>query len=345
MPSDAARDDGSEGAQTAAVLELLHAEPLVSGERISEQLGISRAAVWKHVEHLRAAGYRIDAQRAGGYRLAGAPDRLLPREIARRLTTQRFGRRIIHWEETDSTNVEAVRLAREGAPEGTLAVAERQTRGRGRLGRTWVSPAHVNFYGSLVVRPTLAPADAPQLSLATGVAIARALEPLAPGRVAIKWPNDCLLDGRKVAGLLTEMSAELDRVHWVVLGIGVNLNAGTRAFPAELRDIATSVRLATGTRVDRVAFAASLCAEIEAIYDRLLVRGFASLVDDWQAYSCLSGREVTVDCAGRVVSGQVRGLDDAGRLVMETAAGEERIVAGDVSVVGGYARDGARERR
>jgi BirA family biotin operon repressor/biotin-[acetyl-CoA-carboxylase] ligase len=328
----------AEGEQTAAVLDLLYAEPLVSGERISEKLGISRAAVWKHVEHLRAAGYRIEAQRAGGYRLTGAPDRLLPREIARRLTTARFGRRIAHWEETDSTNIQAARLAREGAPEGTIAVAERQTHGRGRMGRGWVSPAHVNLYASFVLRPTLPPSDAPQIALAAAVAVARALEPLAPGMVGIKWPNDCLLDGRKAVGILTEMSAELDRVHWVVLGIGVNLNGGARAFPPELSEIATSVRLATGQRVDRVAFAASLCGEIEAIYDRLLLRGFRSLVDDWQAYSVLTGRDVTVDCAGRVVSGRVRGLDDGGHLVLATAGGEERIVAGDVSIVGGWAK-------
>jgi BirA family biotin operon repressor/biotin-[acetyl-CoA-carboxylase] ligase len=329
--------EATDGEQTAAVLELLHAEPLVSGERISERLGISRAAVWKHVEQLRAAGYRIDARRAGGYRLLGNPDRLLPREITRRLATERLGRRIVHWEETDSTNVQAARLAREGAPEGTLVVAERQTRGKGRLGRTWISPPHVNLYASFVLRPTVAPADAPQIGLAAAIAVARALEPLAPGQVAIKWPNDCLLDGRKVAGLLTEMSAELDRVHWVVLGIGVNLNSGTRAFSPEVRRTATSVRLATGHRVDRVAFTASLCGEIESVYDRLLVRGFSSLVDDWQAYSCLSGREVTVDCGGRRITGRVRGLDASGHLVVDGAEGEERIVAGDVSVVGGYA--------
>ncbi len=152
-------------------------------------------------------------------------------------------------------------------------VAERQTSGRGRLGRRWVSPAHVNLYASVVLRPTLSPADAPQICLAAALAVARTLEPFAPGRVAIKWPNDCLLDGRKVAGILTEMDAELDRVHWVVLGIGVNLNVQARAFPAELRDIATSVRLATGAKVDRVAFAAALCDALEDVYDRAAARG------------------------------------------------------------------------
>ena len=297
---------------------------------------MSRAAVWKHVERLRALGYRIEAERTRGYRLAGAPDRLLPMEIERLLGTQRLGRTIVYFPETDSTNVQAARLARAGAPEGTLVVAERQTRGRGRLGRSWVSPAHVNLYASFVLRPNLAPADAPQIGLAAAVAVARALAPLAPGKVTIKWPNDCLLDGHKVAGILTEMDAEVDRVRWVVLGIGVNLNATARAFPPELRATATSVRLATGREVDRVAFTAALCGALEAVYDRLLHEGFGGLVAEWDAYSCLTGRVVTVECAGQRTEGRVRGVDACGRLVLEGPRGTERIVAGDVTLVGGY---------
>lgn len=326
------------------LLALLRGEPLVSGERLSDTLGISRAAIWKQVEQLRARGYRIDAQHARGYRLAGVPDRLLPEEIVPRLRARRLGRRIVHFEETDSTNVQALRLAREGAPEGTLVVAERQTKGRGRLGRSWVSPAHVNFYGSWILRPTMPPADAPQLSLAAALALARALEPLAPGRVAIKWPNDCLLDGRKVAGILTEMDAELDRIRAVVLGIGVNLNATARAFPPELRDVATSVRLATGHRIDRLAFTAALCDALEGVYDRVLHEGFGAVIADWNAFSCLTGREVTVDCAGQRTTGRVRGLDASGRLELDVGTNGggsggvriARIVAGDVTVVGGY---------
>ncbi len=325
----------------ARLLRLLRQEAVVSGERLSGALGISRAAIWKHVEQLRARGYRIEAEHARGYRLAAIPDRLLPEEIATRLTGSRFGRRIVYFEATDSTNVQAMRLAREGAAEGTLVVAERQTQGRGRLGRSWVSPGFVNLYGSWILRPTLAPADAPQLSLVAALAVARALEPLAPGAVAIKWPNDCLLAGRKVAGILTEMDAELDRVRAVVVGIGVNLNAGARAFPAELRATATSVRLTTSRKVDRVAFAAALCDALEAVYDRFLHEGFGALIAEWNRYSCLSGREVTVDCAGQHTTGLVRGVDARGRLVLVGDGGREiPIVAGDVSIVGGYARLG-----
>lgn len=324
------------------LLALLRGEPVVSGERLSDALGISRAAIWKHVEQLRARGYRIEAQHARGYRLAGVPDRLLADEVLPALATRRLGRTIVYFEETDSTNVQAMRLAREGAPEGTLVVAERQTHGRGRLGRSWSSPAFVNFYGSWILRPAIAPAAAPQLSLAAAVALARALTPLAPGLVAIKWPNDCLLDGRKVAGILTEMDAELDRVRAVVLGIGVNLNGGERAFPPELRATATSVRLATGRKVDRIAFTAALCDALEAVYDRLLQDGFGALMGEWNEYSCLTGRDVTVECGGQRTSGVVRGLDASGRLVLARNGATERIVAGDVTVVGGYPRSDGR---
>lgn len=321
------------------ILSLLRREPVVSGETLSSALGISRAAVWKHVEALRAEGYRIASHRARGYTLAGTPDRLLPAEIERHLATTRFGRRLACFETIDSTNVHAARLAREDAPEGTLVLAERQTAGRGRLGRTWVSPARVNLYASFVLRPALAPVDAPQLALAAAVAVARALvalPALGPGRVAIKWPNDCLVDGKKVAGILTEMDAEVDRIRSVVLGIGVNLNAPARAFPPELQPTATSVLLATGTRVDRPRFTADLCATLEAVYDRVVRDGFAALAPEWESFSCLTGRQVTVDCSGRRSSGTVRGIDGSGRLVLDGANGEERIMAGDVSIVNGY---------
>jgi BirA family biotin operon repressor/biotin-[acetyl-CoA-carboxylase] ligase len=197
----------------------------------------------------------------------------------------------------------------------------------------------VNLYASFVLRPRLAPADAPQLALAAAVAVARALAPLAadrPGRVAIKWPNDCLLDGKKVAGILTEMDAEVDRIKSVVLGIGVNLNASARAFPPELRTTATSVALATGTRVDRPRFAAMLCATLEAVYDRVVRDGFGAIAPEWESHSCLTGRQVTVDCGGRRSTGTVRGIDPGGRLVLAGANGEEHIMAGDVSIVNGY---------
>jgi BirA family biotin operon repressor/biotin-[acetyl-CoA-carboxylase] ligase len=321
----------------ARIVRVLHQEPVVSGGRLARELGVSRAAIWKHIEQLRALGYRIEARQAHGYRLEAVPDLLLPAEIQRRTRAARFGAEIAYHAATGSTNEDAMRLARAGAPEGTLVVAEHQTAGRGRLGRTWVSPRRSNLYASFVLRPSIAPGAAPQLALVAGVAVARALTASGAAGVAIKWPNDCLLDGRKVAGILTEMDAEIDRVRAVILGIGVNLNMPSRAFPSELRETATSLQQATGRRVDRIAFTAILCETLEDAYGRFLAEGFGALVGEWEARSCLAGRRVTVECAGRRTTGTVRGLDPDGRLVLDGPEGEERIVAGDVTVVNGYA--------
>jgi BirA family biotin operon repressor/biotin-[acetyl-CoA-carboxylase] ligase len=310
----------------------------VSGEELARRLGCSRAAVWKHVAALRRRGWRIDARRAQGYALAGAPDRVGPAEIAPHLT----GRwRDVRWlESTDSTQRVARELARAGAPEGVLVVAERQTAGRGRLGREWHSPAGVNLYASLVLRPAVAPAAMPQLALVVGVAVAAAVEEASGRRPGLKWPNDVLLDGRKVAGVLTEMDSELDRVHFAIAGIGVNLNAPASAFPRALRDKATSIFAATGRRVDRAAFAARLLAALEARYGRWLEVGFATGVRaEWESYSSLTGRRVRVAAADGAVAGEVLGLDTDGALRLRAADGRtQRVVAGEVTVQGGYGR-------
>ncbi len=337
MTTPGSRETATAGTVTARIVHALHQQPEVSGADLARMLGMSRAAVWKHIEQLRALGYDIEARQARGYRLAAVPDRLLPGEIQRRLRATRFGAEIAYRAEIASTNEEAARLARADAPEGTLVLAESQTAGRGRLGRHWVSPPHANLYASFVLRPSIPPGDAPQISLAAAVAVARALVAVGAEDVAIKWPNDCLLGGRKVAGILTEMDAEVDRVRAVVLGIGVNLNMPIEAFPEELRDTATSLLHALGSRVDRVGFAARLCDELEEVYDRFLDQGFEAIAPEWEARSCLTGRAVTVECSGRRLRGIVRGLDPDGRLVLDGPQGEERIVAGDVSVVDGYA--------
>jgi len=337
MTAAGSRETATAATVTARIVHALHQAAEVSGADLARTLGMSRAAVWKHIEHLRALGYDIEARQARGYRLAAVPDRLLPGEIQRRLRATRFGAEIAYRTEIASTNEEAARLARAGAPEGTLVVAECQTAGRGRLGRQWVSPPNANLYASFILRPPIPPGAAPQISLVAAIAVSRALAAVGAADVAIKWPNDCLLGGRKVAGILTEMDAEVDRVRAVVLGIGVNLNMTIEAFPAELRETATSLLLATGAQIDRVGFAARLCDDLEEVYDRFVEAGFEALVAEWEARSCLTGREVTVDCSGRHITGIVRGLDPDGRLVLDGPQGEERIVAGDVSVVDGYA--------
>lgn len=309
----------------------------VSGRALAEGLGISRAAVWKHVESLKADGYQIESARSRGYRLLAGPDRVSQSELAVHLDSAWLGHHLIWHAATGSTNADAAAAARDGAVEGTVVVAEEQSAGRGRLGRTWVSAARVNLYASVVLRPWIVPAEAPQLSLVAGLAVAAALE--REGLDArIKWPNDVLLDGRKVCGILTEIEAEADRVSFVVVGIGVNLNSTLEHFPAELHDKATSVVLASGRRVDRARFAARLLAELERRYEGFREHGFAALAAEWESRSDMLGREICVSAGGEELGGICLGIDSDGALLLKEEGREapRRVLAGDVSVIGGY---------
>jgi BirA family transcriptional regulator, biotin operon repressor / biotin---[acetyl-CoA-carboxylase] ligase len=302
----------------------------VSGEELAATLGVSRAAVFKHIEALRARGYEIAADHAQGYRLVAAPDRLDATELGPRL---RGSWRRVEWRaEVDSTQQVARELARSGAEEGTVVIAETQTAGRGRLGRAWHSPPGANLYCSVLLRPAVLPAVIPQLALVAGLAVARAIEGLglAP---ALKWPNDVLLEGRKVVGILTEMEAELERVHVVIVGIGVNVNLAAAALPHYLREIATSLAIAAGRPIDRVGFTADLIAALEGDYRRFVEAGFAALRADYERRSALAGRHVTVRSSDGETSGEVAGLDDDGALRLVDASGVvRRVIAGEVTL-------------
>ena len=309
----------------------------LSGEELARRLGCSRAAVWKRIAALRELGYGIAGRRPGGYALRTVPDRLGPTELAPHL---RGAWRQVEWhEETDSTQRVARDRARAGAPEGTVVIAERQTAGRGRLGRSWHSPGGLNLYCSIVLRPSLAPGAVPQLALVAGIAAAAAIAEEIGRRPAIKWPNDVLVDGRKVVGIITEMESELERVTHVILGIGVNLNAPRSAFPPELRRKATSLRVATGRRVDRAAFTGRLLAALEARYGRFVRGGFASMRAEWEAHSSLTGADVRVLGLEGEVAGRVLGVDTDGALRVRRRGGNVvRILAGEVTVRHGYGR-------
>lgn len=312
---------------------LRQASSPLSGEELARRLGCSRTAVWKQIAGLRDAGYVIDGQRSAGYTLGSMPDRLSPTELGPHFTGT--WRRVEWRAEIDSTQRLARELARSGAEEGTTVIAEAQSGGRGRLGRTWHSPPGVNLYCSIVLRPPLPPPAVPQIALVAGLAVADAVIAATGLAPRLKWPNDVLLDGRKVAGILTEMEAEMDRVHHVVAGIGVNVNV--EAFPDDLATKATSLRLATGQRVDRAAFAAGLLAAFEARYGRFLADGFAAMRGEWEACSSLIGKEVRVAASEGEVAGRVLGLDDDGALRLEGPGGlVRRIVAGEVTLPGGY---------
>jgi BirA family biotin operon repressor/biotin-[acetyl-CoA-carboxylase] ligase len=303
----------------------------VSGEQLRHALGVSRTAVWKQVRQLRELGYAIEAVTARGYRLQAAPDLLLPAEIAGALGTRRLGREVVYFAETDSTNLRIRELGEAGAGEGTVVVADRQSAGRGRLGRRWESPPGVNLYASVLLRPPIHPRHASQLTFLSAAAVARAVAEASGLRPTVKWPNDVLLRGKKVAGLLNEMEAETEGVHFVVLGIGVNLNMRAEQFPADLRYPATSVGIESGRPVSRTAFARSLLRHLDELYETYLKQGFAPVVAAWQEFFDLAGRMVAVDAGERSLQGCVEGLDADGALLLRLETGAvERILAGDV---------------
>jgi BirA family biotin operon repressor/biotin-[acetyl-CoA-carboxylase] ligase len=310
-----------------------------SGASLSTELGRTRAQVWKHVEVLRDLGYGIEATPGDGYRLVAVPDRLYAEEISAGLQT-RWLARDLHWlDTTDSTNRVAQELARAGAAHGTTVVAEHQTAGRGRLSRSFFSPANLNLYTSIVLRPRIDTAEAPTWILAAAVAVADAVAETAgdPGAVEIKWPNDVLLGGLKTSGILMELGAEGTRVAWLVLGIGVNLNVDRTQFPVEFRHLATSLTAHTGRRIDRVAFARRLYNGLERTLDRCAASGFGSIRPAFEAYFKMAGRPVeVVDLAGARTRGRALGIDEGGALRIEREDGAVvRVVAGDVTVAKG----------
>lgn len=315
------------------ILALLYAAPdaFVSGQELSRQLAISRNAVWKQINNLRNLGYAVIAEPSRGYRLQTSVDNLHAAALSQLLGKNRIGQRIIALQETASTNAIAFKMAEEGEAEGTVILAEHQTGGKGRLGREWASPAGVNLYCSIILRPPIQPVAAPQLTFLSVIAVARAVEKLTPLQTRIKWPNDLLINGRKVAGLLNEMSAETDKVNFVILGIGVNLNMRQEQFPAALRHPATSLFLESGTKVDRTEFTRVLLQELDTLYTVFLAQGYTPARREWLERSNLLGAVVTVTDNGLTRTGTVTGINEYGALLLDSG---EPIFSGDVSLGG-----------
>jgi BirA family biotin operon repressor/biotin-[acetyl-CoA-carboxylase] ligase len=319
----------------AIILSALRDHPAgVSGADLAEQLGISRAAVWARIQELRRLDYDIEAGPHFGYRLMRSPDVLHADDLLSRLgPTKVIGRDIQVFEQTTSTNDVIEKLARDGVKEGAVVYAESQTKGRGRLGRKWVSPAHKGLWFSILLRPDLRPQLVTQLTVASATALRRAIKLQTGWSPEIKWPNDILLGGKKVAGILTEMSAELDRVRYVILGIGVDVNLTASDLPAELRTIATSLRIETGKTVSRAELAVNILRELDKDYALICDGKFTGVADEWESYCTTIGREVTVHLGGRQIRGCVESLDEDGALVLRTEHGHlERIIGGDVTL-------------
>ena len=320
-----------------SILEELYAHPAgyVSGQKLAHRLGLTRAAVWKQVEALRAQGYDIEASPRRGYRLRGVPDLLLPEEVARALgrsgpTTIRW--RVVYRRQVGSTNEVAKELAVQGAPEGTVVLAEEQLAGRGRLGRDWSSPPGVGVWTTLLLRPSLPPLACAPITLVTAVAVADAIEHATGLKVGIKWPNDLLLGGRKVCGVLTELAAEMERLSYLVVGIGLNVNQTSVELGPDLERRATSLRLESGAPVHRVSLLAQLLVDFDRAYASFLRGGFPPLREHWRKRSITLGSQVRALGPAGIVEGVAVDVDVEGGLVVETAGGSRQIVrSGEVT--------------
>lgn len=305
----------------------------VSGEEICRKMGVSRTAVWKHIRALREEGYLIDAVPRSGYRLVGIPDRLYGQEIAHGLDTECLGRTVYYYESIGSTNREARALASGGAPHGSLVVAEEQTGGKGRQGKGWFSPRGMGIWCSLVLRPDIPPAEASPVTLLAAVAAASAMEKAAGVSPGIKWPNDILADGRKICGILTEMSAEMERVNFLVVGTGINVNTPPESFPEEVRDMATSLRAVKGGDVSRAALLRQYLREFEHYYRVWLDDGFKPVLDEWKRRCVTLDRPVLVKSSRESWEGWAEDVDPDGALVLRLKDGSRRrFLAGEVSL-------------
>lgn len=304
----------------------------VSGEGIAEKLDVSRTAIWKHIQSLRKRGYKISSSERLGYKLDDTPDLLLPEIVQYGLRTKIIGAdsRIVYKNSVESTNELAKKLAYDGAADGTIVIAEEQTGGKGRLARNFFSPKEKGLWFSVILRPQCLPKDAPKFTLMAAVAVARAMEKFNL-RAGIKWPNDILFDGKKLVGILTEMSAEIGHVNYIVIGIGINVNVRREEFPADIREIATSLSEMAGENLNRVEFFRAVLEELDKLY---IENNFDEVFKIWRKYNITLGEKVTVLSAesGEIFTGLAVDIDAEGALIVDSGGEKKIVYAGDVSI-------------
>ncbi len=305
----------------------------VSGEAISDRLGISRNAVHKHVETLRKRGYRIVGVSRRGYKLEQEPSTLSMARVTDRTKTSAFGHSFRYYDEIESTNAEAKSLANAGAPEGTVVIAECQTAGRGRLGRRWTSPAGKGLLFSVILRPEMPMSDVHLFTVVAAAAACEGIEREAEVQVQIKWPNDLFIGDRKAGGILMEVAGEQDEVEWIVVGLGINVNTEYGELPVGLRRSAVSLKMATGDMVDRSDLLVSLLLSLEKHYGDAARNGFGGALDSFRRRDYLLSRGVSVETREGLVAGKASGIDDRGALLVELGPQRvRRFHSGDVSV-------------
>ena len=314
------------------ILRALRQGSQVSGEELGKAIGISRTAVWKYIKELRREGYRIDSSPRKGYSLVSAPDNLLPEEIKAGLRTSLLGQEIAYHREVTSTQEVAKVLAAQGANEGTVVIAETQMGGRGRVGRVWASPPG-GVYLSIILRPSIKPSEALRFPLIAGVAVAQAIQELTDLKPKLKWPNDIIVKGRKVGGILTEMSAETDRINYLIIGMGINVNTERTLFPKEIEDSATSLKEECEEEISRVKLVQRILTELESLYGDFKLSGFEPIRERWKALSNTIGAWVSISSGRESLEGEAIDIDQEGALILRSENGIlERIIAGDVSL-------------
>jgi BirA family transcriptional regulator, biotin operon repressor / biotin---[acetyl-CoA-carboxylase] ligase len=324
---------GTTDRRLAGLLTLLAENSMIviSGARIAKEIGVSRSTVWRWVQRLRALGVKVKGQPATGYFLEQTADILTPEMLRQRLKGSLFGKRIYHFFKTDSTNRVALELGHAGEPEGAVVLAEEQTAGRGRAGRLWHSDRAVGIYVTVLLRPRLAPVQAPLLTMMAGLSARSAVQAVTGLTVDLKWPNDLLLNGKKTGGILTEMHAEPGQIRFVIVGIGLNVNQ--EKFPGALADTATSLRVETGKSQSRMELLVRLLREFENDYNRFLREGVESVMARFEEVSTYAkGKRVRVTNGTESYVGTTAGLGPEGLLQVERDDGKVMtVIAGDVT--------------
>lgn len=304
-----------------------------SVRELSTYFHVSAYGIHQAVDELKSWGYEIEEKKRKGYRLKSLPDILLPQEIKENLHTKILGKEIHAYKALKSTNELAYRLAQNDAPEGTLVISDHQTRGRGRMGRGWFSPPKVGLWLSLILRPRIPPSRAPGLSICAGLALASSVEQMTGLNAGIKWPNDCVVNGRKAAGILLELSAELDKIDFVILGVGVNVNQDRKIFPKTLVKKATSLKIELGTEVDRLRLLKLFLERFEKIYLEFRESGLETLRPNIRKFSPILGKEIKVKWGKKILKGRAKDIDENGSLIITTGGRERTISAGEVSLL------------
>jgi len=310
-------------------------ESYVSSEDLCEKTGVTRTAIWKHVEKLRQDGYEIEASPHIGYRLVSIPDSLIPDEVKWKLKTKFLGRSVISYKKVDSTNNIAYQLAEKGVKEGTVVLAEEQAKGKGRHGRLWTSPSKGGIYMSCILKPSITPNEIPKITLLAAVAVAKSIRQVTALGATIKWPNDIQVNHKKVCGILTEMKAEQDAVDFIVIGIGINVNTPQKMLPrgaSSLKEECRSGRKAED--IPRIEIVKKVLENLESEYLMLSKHGFDPIIEEWKHYSNMLGARIKVALPGRNFEAQVYDIDKNGALVVRLESGVlERISSGDILMV------------